>query len=127
MVRKQIRIKKYSRIKNGKKEEVRSHDKNVNTRPQLSKSKTENVKKGEARHLKNLKCNYCKKSISKEEAIAVDKKIKELCEDDHEYLMDNFPKRKNYSKEIKKQFLHECDYGYDVINICKSCYNKNSY
>ena len=51
MVKKQIRIDEYTREKAGKIETVKSHDKKVNIKPELSKAEKERIKKGKAKKL----------------------------------------------------------------------------
>ena len=68
-----------------------------------------------------MKCYYCSKTISLEEILKIDRKLKRMNPEDHEFLLDNLPISK---KSPEPPFIHECNLGYDVLNICEECYYK---
>ena len=75
------------------------------------------------KRLKNsfYKCYYCNETINLEDLLIIDEKLKTMAPENHEFLLDNLP-RSNNSRE--DPFIHKCDLGYDVLNICKECFKK---
>jgi len=64
-------------------------------------------------------CYYCNETINLEELLKIDEKLKRMDPENHEFLLDNLPSSNN-SREAP--FIHKCDLGYDVLNICIECF-----
>ncbi len=64
-------------------------------------------------------CYYCNETINLEELFKIDEKLKRMNSENQEFLLDNLPSSNN-SREAP--FIHKCDLGYDVLNICIECF-----
>jgi len=66
-------------------------------------------------------CFYCGSETSLRELDKVTDDSMELDEEDYEFLQDVLP----YSeKPMERPYTRASDRGYDVLNICRKCYNK---
>ncbi len=68
-------------------------------------------------------CFNCNGQVILEDLLEIDKKLGKLNPEDHEFLLDELP---NSNNPRRFPFIHKCNLGYDVLNICKSCF-KNAY
>ena len=66
-------------------------------------------------------CYYCNEPINLEELIKIDEKLKKIESENQEFLLDNLPSSSN---PREAPFIHNCDLGYDVLNICIECFKK---
>lgn len=64
-------------------------------------------------------CYYCNEIINLEDLLKIDEKLKNMEPENQEFLLDNLP-RSNYLRE--PPFIHKSDLGYDVLNICRECF-----
>ena len=64
-------------------------------------------------------CYYCNESINLEELLKIDEKLKRIDSENQEFLIDNLPSSNN---PREAPFIHICDLGYDVLNICIKCF-----
>lgn len=71
-------------------------------------------------------CYYCSETVNLEEILKIDKKLKRMAPEKQEFLLDNLPSSSN---PREPPFIHECDLGYDVLNICIECFKnaRNKY
>ena len=67
----------------------------------------------------NYSCYYCNETINLEEVLKIDEKFKRMNSENHEFLLDNLPSSNN---PREAPFIHKCDLGYDVLNICIECF-----
>ena len=115
MKNKKVNVKGHKRYdpRLGKKVDVGSYDRNqrFNQYKKLSNSQKTS----------QLKCFYCGDNVSIEELLQSDQTLGDMEGEDREFLTDSFPKTKN---PRKAPFVHKSDLGYDVLNICKSCFKK---
>ena len=66
-------------------------------------------------------CYYCNETINLGEILEIDEKLKEMNPEDHEFLLDDLP---NSTNPRESPYIHKCDLGYDVLNICNECFNR---
>jgi len=66
-------------------------------------------------------CYYCNEIINLEELLKIDDKLKRMDPENQEFLLDNLPSSNN---PREAPFIHKCDLGYDVLNICLDCFKK---
>ena len=66
-------------------------------------------------------CYYCNGTINLEELLKIDEKLKRMDPENQEFLLDNLPSSNN---PREPPFIHNCDLGYDVLNICIECFKK---
>ena len=66
-------------------------------------------------------CYYCNETVNLEEILKIDEKLKRMDPENQEFLLDNLPSSNN---PRDSPFIHECDLGYDVLNICIECFKK---
>lgn len=66
-------------------------------------------------------CYYCNETINLEELLRIDENLKRMNPENQEFLLDNLPSSNN---PRKAPFIHKCDLGYDVLNICIECFKK---
>ncbi len=64
-------------------------------------------------------CYYCNETINLEELLKIDEKLKRIDPEDQEFLLDNLPSSNN---PRERPFIHMSDLGYDVLNICRECF-----
>ena len=64
-------------------------------------------------------CYYCNETINLEELLKIDGKLKRMNSENQEFLLDNLPSSNN---PREAPFIHKCDLGYDVLNICIECF-----
>lgn len=71
-------------------------------------------------------CYYCSETVNLEELLKIDEKLKRMDPENQEFLLDNLPSSNN---PRDSPFIHECDLGYDVLNICIECFKnaRNKY
>ena len=67
------------------------------------------------------RCFFCNFQIKLSELQKIDMKLKEISSEHQELILDHLPKSEN---PRKKPFTHKSNYGYDVLNICKKCYEQ---
>jgi hypothetical protein len=81
-----------------------------------------NVKKNSTKY----RCFFCNSQIKLLELQKVDMELEETSSEHQELILDHLPKSEN---PRKKPFTHKSNYGYEVLNICKKCYERalNSY
>ena len=64
-------------------------------------------------------CYSCDGFCTLDELLKVDNKLKKMDPEEHEFLLDELKK----SNGIRKiPFTHMSDLGYEVLNICPTCY-----
>ena len=73
----------------------------------------------EAPKSSSYNCYYCNESINLEGLLKIDEKLKKMDPENQEFLLDNLP---NSNNPRESPFIHKCDLGYDVLNICLECY-----
>lgn len=66
-------------------------------------------------------CFYCVEAVSVEDLMKIDKKLKKMDPETHEFLLDNLP---NSNNPRQTPFVHESDLGYNVLNICFNCFKR---
>ena len=66
-------------------------------------------------------CYYCNEPINLEGLLKIDEKLKRMDPENHEFLLDSLPSSNN---PREAPFIHKCDLGYDVLNICIECFKK---
>ena len=66
-------------------------------------------------------CFFCNSPIALSELKKVDIKLKEIQSEYQEFVLDCLPLSNN---PREKPFIHKCDYGYNVLNICQKCFQK---
>lgn len=66
-------------------------------------------------------CYYCNEAINLEVLLKIDEKLKRMDPENHEFLLDSLPSSNN---PREAPFIHKCDLGYDVLNICIECFKK---
>lgn len=69
------------------------------------------------------RCYYCDEKISLNELIEIDLTIKELDSEDLEFIYDELGEK---SKPKVPPYIHLTDLDYNILNICKSCWNQAS-
>lgn len=71
-------------------------------------------------------CYYCSETVNLEEILKIDEKLKRMDPEKQEFLLDNLPSSNN---PRETPFIHNCDLGYDVLNICIECFKnaRNKY
>ena len=66
-------------------------------------------------------CFYCNESANLDDLVKVDKKLKKMDPEEHEFLLDNLQNSNNLRVP---PFIHKCDLGYEVLNICIKCFER---
>ncbi|MHA1395905.1 MAG: hypothetical protein ACTSRZ_20570 [Promethearchaeota archaeon] len=66
-------------------------------------------------------CFYCSEPSNLEELLEVDKKLNKMDSENHEFLLDYL---QNSSNPRIFPFTHQCDLGYEVLNICANCFKR---
>ena len=71
-------------------------------------------------------CFFCNSLAKLSELQKVDNILKETSSEHQELILDHLSNSRN---PRKKPFIHKSNYGYEVLNICKNCYEQalNSY
>lgn len=66
-----------------------------------------------------FRCYYCLNLVELKELEAVDEKLEKMNSEMQEFLLDYLPSSK---LPRKKPYIHMSDLGYNVLNICLSCF-----